>query len=81
MGADTFVGHPGDSASPVFYFYFLRRWGGGLSANDAQQEANARMARLLGLAQLVNPFQVDLDDDVFLDTKAVLHGDGGIHVR
>jgi hypothetical protein len=26
LGADAYVGHPGASASPVFYYYFLRRW-------------------------------------------------------
>jgi hypothetical protein len=31
LGAESYVGHPGVSASPVFYYFILRRWTGGLS--------------------------------------------------
>ena len=29
LGAETYVGHPGASASPVFYYFMLRRWTAG----------------------------------------------------
>lgn len=73
LGADAYVGHPGASASPVFYFYFLRRWTAGASAGDATDHANERMHRTLGVAEHLNPFDLDLND-VGLDTHATLSG-------
>ncbi len=60
LGADTYVGHPGDSASPVFYFYFLRKWTSGASARDATAHGNERMHRTLDVAQRFNPYELDL---------------------
>jgi hypothetical protein len=60
LGADTYVGHPGDSASPVFYFYFLRSWLGGDTISAATARGNERMHRTLGVAQAANPFEIDL---------------------
>lgn len=79
LGADTYVGHPGDSASPVFYFYFLRRWLGGATAADATAHGNERMHRTLAVAQWANPFGVDLRD-VGEMTHAAVTGDRNVRV-
>ncbi|MEO1269284.1 MAG: hypothetical protein AAFX99_14365 [Myxococcota bacterium] len=47
LGADTYIGHPGLSASPVFYFYFLRRWARGQSARQSTETSNGLMKRML----------------------------------
>lgn len=52
LGADVYVGHPGVSNSPVFYFYFLRRWALGMSVGDATRESNALMERALGVERV-----------------------------
>ena len=48
LGADAYVGHPGLSASPVFYFYFLRRWTRGAPLDEAVGQSNAQMEAALG---------------------------------
>ncbi len=47
LGAKGYIGHPGLSTSPVFYFYFLRRWTRGATAESAMEESNARMRTVL----------------------------------
>jgi hypothetical protein len=49
MGADAYVGHVGESESPIFYVYFLRRWNAGWPLDAAVADANAETARVLGL--------------------------------
>jgi hypothetical protein len=43
LGARAYVGHAGISMSPVFYFYFLRRWTRGAVLQDALAESNRLM--------------------------------------
>lgn len=74
LGARVHVGHPGaSSVSPLFYFYFLRRYEAGFSITDAVEEANAHAATRLGLLQplFANPSLVE-------DTRAVFSGDGAL---
>lgn len=40
LGAKVYVGHPGVSTSPVFYYYFLRRWVRGVPVRQAMEESN-----------------------------------------
>jgi len=47
LGAKAYVGHPGESASPVFYFYFLRRWSRGMPLKEAMEDSNALMRSAL----------------------------------
>lgn len=63
LGADTYVGHPGASASPIFYFYFLRRWVRDTPVAEAREAGNARMDRVLSgispiLARFIDPQEV-----------------------
>jgi len=48
LGAVAYVGHPGESWSPVFYIYFLRRWSLGKRLDVAVSESNTQMSRTLG---------------------------------
>jgi hypothetical protein len=48
IGAAAYVGHPGESWSPVFYVYFLRRWSLGTSLELVVSDSNAQMSRTLG---------------------------------
>ncbi len=44
LGAKSYVAHKGrESISPVFYFYFLRRWCAGYTLHDAVDMANKCM--------------------------------------
>jgi len=47
LGAKAYVGHPGESTSPVFYFYFLRRWSRGMPLKEAMDESNDLMRAAL----------------------------------
>lgn len=54
LGVRAYVAHPGAlSLSPFFYFYFLRRWNGGLPLSRAVPEANARVARLFSCGSVL----------------------------
>lgn len=55
LGADAAIGHPGLSASPIFYVYFLRRWTLGMPADQALQASNAQMRTFLHRATDVAP--------------------------
>lgn len=46
-GAATSVAHPGESSSPIFFFFFLRRWTLGENIDHAVDESNARMKRVV----------------------------------
>jgi hypothetical protein len=49
LGAQSYVGHTsGESISPVFYFYFLRRWCAGERLSEAVVHANNLMINQLG---------------------------------
>jgi hypothetical protein len=43
LGADTYVGHPGVTWSPIFYYFFLRRWARGQEIELATEISNRRM--------------------------------------
>jgi len=53
LGAGAYVGHPGQSMSPVFYFFFLRRWTRGYTLGEAINEANQLMRFELNLAKVL----------------------------
>lgn len=59
LGAKAYVGHSGLSASPVFYFFFLRRWTRGLTLNDAVEESNSLMRLNLARAEILSFGNVD----------------------
>ncbi len=72
-GADTYVGHPGLSASPVFYFYFLRRWARGQPLEVARAASNARMRILLDRIAPLSMGVLDAEV-IFKDSEAMHFG-------
>ncbi|MBH25326.1 MAG: hypothetical protein CMH57_12920 [Myxococcales bacterium] len=74
LGADTYVGHPGLSASPVFYFFFLRRWVRAMGAQEAMVASNAEMKRILYMALPKTSGRLH-PDVVWRDSEAKLSGD------
>ncbi len=59
LGAKAYVGHPGVSASPVFYVYFLRRWTRGAALQDALDESNGLMRSTLARAAFLSFGKLD----------------------
>lgn len=48
LGAKTYIGHKGrESLSPLFYFYFLRRYCVGINKEDATKQANQKVLKIL----------------------------------
>jgi len=43
LGADSYIGHPGKSQSPYFYFFLMRHWTRGDSLAEALELGNRRM--------------------------------------
>jgi hypothetical protein len=77
LGARAYVGHPGDSASPVFYFYFLRRWARGAPLAVAMAEANGLMRSTLARVQLLSFGKVDAAR-ISQESEAFCHGEQGL---
>jgi hypothetical protein len=59
LGADAYVGHVGESQSPIFFVYFLRRWSAGWNLADAVSEANVETAAALRRLPRTTLFGVD----------------------
>ncbi|OQC08176.1 MAG: hypothetical protein BWX80_00590 [Candidatus Hydrogenedentes bacterium ADurb.Bin101] len=43
LGADAYIGHPGESQSPFFYFFLLRHWLHGATLAEAMETGNRGM--------------------------------------
>jgi hypothetical protein len=80
MGADAFVGHPGQmSASPVFYVYFLRRWVRGHPLDQAVGEANEKAGARLMLAGAWSGGELD-GAQLAKETEAVAAGHAALTI-
>ncbi len=79
LGAAAYIGHPGDSASQVFYFYFLRRWTRGYRAEKALEAANGLMSRWLFRAAAFSGGKIEAKRK-WEDSKAGLLGKGEIAI-
>jgi hypothetical protein len=44
LGADAYIGHPGESDSPFFYYHLLRHWTRGETLAESLELGNRRMA-------------------------------------
>lgn len=77
LGAETYIGHPGDSKSPVFYFYFLRRWVRSQSLQEAVRESNEKMKTFLERLEIAAGGRFDAEK-AWVQSQAVLEGDGRI---
>lgn len=69
LGARTYVAHKSsESISPVFYFYFLRRWCAGQLVTNAVQDANKCMEVHL------NRLHVPVDPTILSESRAETYG-------
>jgi hypothetical protein len=73
LGARAYVGHPGESASPIFYVYFLRRWTRGVPLRQAIDESNARMRGVLARTEWLSFGAVDAAQE-YRESEAYCHG-------
>jgi hypothetical protein len=77
LGAKTYIGHPGRSASPLFYFYFLRRWTKGGEILKSLRSSNQGMDKLLQIGSLfsaaVHP------SEMYNQSAAHIMGDSTLH--
>jgi hypothetical protein len=80
MGADAYVGHVGESESPVFYVYFLRRWSAGWRLDDAVADANAETARVLGMLEY-SGISRERVDAMVAGSRAVRVGAGDLRLE
>lgn len=72
LGAKSYIGHPGRSASPLFYFYFLRRWTRNATLEDAVFSSNKGMSKLLNIGSI---FSTALHpDEVYQESAAHILG-------
>jgi hypothetical protein len=77
LGAKAYIGHPGISASPVFYFYFLRRWTRGATLQEAMDESNSLIRSTLARVQLLSLGRVDAAR-ACQESEAFCYGDKGL---
>jgi len=56
-GAKAYIGHPGESSSEIFYFFFLRRWMRGYTLNEAMDESNLQMEGAMRVWYLLSIFR------------------------
>jgi hypothetical protein len=77
LGAKAYVGHPGKSESPVFYFYFLRRWTRGATLQDAVEEANGLMGSTLARVEFLSSGNVGAAR-TYQESEAHCYGERGL---
>ena len=80
LGAKAYVGHPGVSASPVFYFFFLRRWTRGSTLHDAMDESNRLMRLDLARTEVLSFGNVNAAT-VSQESEAFCYGDGQLRFQ
>jgi len=70
LGAKSYVAHKSnESISPVFYFYFLRRWCAGESLGNASREAN------LCMEEKLERLAINLDTTLLSESRARCFGE------
>ena len=75
LGAKSYVAHTGkESLSPVFYFYFLRRWCAGYSLQKAIAEANNFLEIKLNRFKLYSFSAISVDSIQLNESQAQCFG-------
>lgn len=80
LGAKAYVGHPDVSASPVFYFFFLRRWTRGATLQEAIGESNNLMGVNLARAEVLSFGNLNAAE-IRLASEAFCYGDGQLRFQ
>ena len=78
LGADAFVGHPGTSLSPFFYFYFLRHWTRDEALGEIVELSNRRMRAKLHQWAMLSPKPFDAEEHI---AETVAAGFGNMQLR
>jgi hypothetical protein len=69
MGADSYVSHnTAKSNSPIFYFFYLRRWCNGYNLEEAVNQANAKQENIIKVLSVFG------FDPLLYDSKAQIYG-------
>lgn len=79
-GATTAVAHPGVSESPIFFFFFLRRWTLGENIDDALAESNRRMRWVVDWQARLPVGDID-PEVVYQETEAQCFGQCAIGIE
>jgi len=79
LGAKAYISHPGVSASPIFYVYFLRRWVLGLPIPEAMDISNRSMETILHIARPILPAPYT-PERVYRESKAFCYGQCSLHI-
>jgi hypothetical protein len=79
VGAEAYVGHPGVTWSPVFYYFFLRRWTRGSAINEAVEVSNRHMERVLKAWEWISWGRWDAAA-LIRETTASCYGDGQLRL-
>lgn len=77
LGAKAYVGHSGVSASPFFYFFFLRRWTRGTTLEHAVDESNHLMRSSLARVEFFS-FGKTEGTRTFQESQAYCYGEKGL---
>jgi len=79
LGAKAYISHPGVSASPIFYVYFLRRWVLGFRIPEAMAISNRSMETILHIARPILPTPYT-PERVYRESKAFCYGQCDLHI-
>ncbi|HEY1039069.1 MAG TPA: hypothetical protein VGF30_06665 [Bacteroidia bacterium] len=73
LGIKYYVAHESNqSISPVFYFYFLRRYTNGYSLTEAIDESNAAMHKQLDRIKMISFGNLSVDEKTEFDSEGKL---------
>lgn len=80
LGADAYIGHPGVSQSPFFYFFLLRHWLHGATLEEALALGNARMDLKFRQLEWISRGRYDAGK-AMQESVAALVGNAGLRVE
>lgn len=79
LGAEAYVGHPGKSLSPFFYYYFLRRWTRGDKIQEAANASNRLMKRAFDVMERCSFGKMDAAH-MIRESVAGYHGNAHLRI-
>ncbi len=79
LGADAYVGHPGNSMSSVFYVFFLRRWSRGDTVQEAMDASNRLALWSFRLWEAIPRWDFNAAH-AFLNSEASRYGKGDVRI-
>lgn len=78
LGADAYIGHPGVSWSPFFYFFLLRHWTRGETLEEVLELGNRRMQQKFRQVEWL--FRGKYDADTLI-RESIASGIGNVQIR